>query len=226
MRKVKVYSTAFGLKAINSAATTWSELQDDLTTNNVTFNGMNAVENVGNTTLVLKEARLPEGEFVLMLTPQKTKSGSDYKLVRNAVVDIITKHGVPAKDHFNQGKNYTNKSTAELMGLIVLWNEKHSKSATPVVKVEGVATPVIKSLEVAPALKVEMSTPASEKLTAKKMSFVEALRLVLTYGKVNEYDELRFSILDALEELREEEVSSTEGLSEEELSWINKIKNM
>jgi len=36
MRKVKVYSTAFGLKAINSAATTWGELQDDLTTNNVT----------------------------------------------------------------------------------------------------------------------------------------------------------------------------------------------
>ncbi len=32
MRKVKVYSTAFGLKAINSAATTWGELQDDLTT--------------------------------------------------------------------------------------------------------------------------------------------------------------------------------------------------
>ena len=69
MRKVKVYSTAFGLKAINSAATTWGELQADLATNNVTFGSMNAVENVGNTTLVLKEAKLPEGEFVLMLTP-------------------------------------------------------------------------------------------------------------------------------------------------------------
>lgn len=212
MRKVKVYSTAFGLKAIDSAATTWSELQDDLMTNNVTFNGMNAVENVGNTTLVLNEARLPEGEFVLMLTPQKTKSGNDYKLVRNAVVEIITKYGVPAKEHFNQGKNYTNKSTAELMGLIVLWNEKHSKSATPVVKVEGIATP-----------KLELITSVS-KPVVEKMSFVEALRLVLTYGEVNEYDELRFSILDAIEELREE--VSSEGLSEEELSWINKIKNM
>jgi len=217
MRKVKVYSTAFGLKAINSAATTWSELQDDLTTNNVTFNGMNAVENVGNTTLVLKEAKLPEGEFVLMLTPQKTKSGSDYKLVRAKVVEIITKYGVPAKEHFNQGgRNYTNKSTAELLGLISLWNEKHSKSATSVVKVEGVVTP-----------KLEVITPASEEVTAKKMSFVEVLRLVLTYDEIelDDYETLRLDIQDAIDNIGEE-VSSTEGLSEEELSWINKIKNM
>lgn len=217
MRKVKVYSTAFGLKAINSAATTWGELQDDLTTNNVTFGSMNAVENVGNTTLVLKEARLPEGEFVLMLTPQKTKSGSDYKLVRNAVVEIITKHGVPAKEHFNQGgRNYTNKSTAELMGLIVLWNEKYSSKP---------ATPVTKSLEVAPAPKVEISTPASKPVAEKKMSFVEVLKLVLTYHEIADYEDLEVSILDTIEELGEK-VSSTEGLSEEELSWINKIKNM
>ena len=222
MRKVKVYSTAFGLKAINSAATTWSELQDDLTTNNVTFNGMNAVENVGNTTLVLKEAKLPEGEFVLMLTPQKTKSGSDYKLVRNAIVEIITKYGVPAKEHFNQGgRNYTNKSTAELMGLISLWNE--NTSATPVVKVEGVATPKLKVTSTTP--KVQTTTLASAKVTAKKMSFVEALRLVLTYDEVNQHDDLKVSILDTIDDIGEE-VSSTEGLSEEELSWINKIKNM
>jgi len=217
MRKVKVYSTAFGLKAINSAATTWGELQDDLTTNNVTFGSMNAVENVGNTTLVLKEARLPEGEFVLMLTPQKTKSGSDYKLVRNAVVEIITTYGVPAKEHFNQGgRNYTNKSTAELMGLIVLWNEKYSSKA---------ATPVTKSLEVAPAPKVEISTPASKPVAEKKMSFVEVLKLVLTYHEIADYEDLEVSILDTIDDIGEE-VSSTEGLSEEELSWINKIKNM
>lgn len=222
MRKVKVYSTAFGLKAINSAATTWGELQDDLTTNNVTFGSMNAVENVGNTTLVLKEAKLPEGEFVLMLTPQKTKSGSDYKLVRAKVVEIITKYGVPAKEHFNQGgRNYTNKSTAELLGLISLWNE--NTSATPVVKVEGVATP---KLEVnPPSPKVEETTPASEEVTAKKMSFVEVLKLVLTYHEIADYEDLEVSILDTIDDIGEE-VSSTEGLSEEELSWINKIKNM
>ncbi len=222
MRKVKVYSTAFGLKAINSAATTWGELQDDLTTNNVTFGSMNAVENVGNTTLVLKEARLPEGEFVLMLTPQKTKSGSDYKLVRNAVVEIITKHGVPAKEHFNQGgRNYTNKSTAELLGLITLWNEKHPKSATPVVKVEGVVTPKLEVTSTTP--KVEATT--STKVTAKKMSFVEVLRLVLTYDELSDYEDLASYVIDAIDDIGEE-VSSTEGLSEEELSWINKIKNM
>lgn len=221
MRKVKVYSTAFGLKAINSTATTWGELQDDLTTNNVTFSGMNAVENVNNSTLVLNEARLPEGEFVLMLTPQKTKSGSDYKIVRAKVVEIITTYGVPAKEHFNQGgRNYTNKSTAELLGLIALWNE--NTTATPVVKVEKVATPKLKVNSTTP--KVQTTTLASAKV-AEKMSFVQALRHVLSYNEINDYDDLKVSILDTLEELGEK-VSSTEDLSEEELSWINKIKNM
>jgi len=215
MRKVKVYSTAFGLKPINSSATTWGELQNDLDTHNITYSGMNAVENVGNTTLMLNEARLPEGEFVLMLTPQKTKSGSDYKTIRATVVEIITKYGVPAKEHFNQGKNYTNKSAAELLGLIALWNEKHPKSATPKLKVDS-TTP-----------KVQTTIFAEAK---KKMSFVEVLRLVLTYGEVNEYDELRFSILDALDSEENDGINETftshEDLSNEELSWINKIKNM
>jgi len=214
MRKVKVYSTAFGLKAINSAATTWGELQDDLSTNNVTFGNMNAVENVGNTTLVLKEAKLPDGEFVLMLTPQKTKSGSDYKIVRATVVEIITKYGVSAKEHFNRdGRNYTNRNTAELLGLIALWNEKHPKSATPDVKISGIVTP-----------KLEVSTPAP-KPVVEKMSFVEVLRLVLTYDEINEYEDLESYIQDAIDILRNDS-SSVEGLSEEEKSWINKIKNM
>jgi hypothetical protein len=214
MRKVKVYSTAFGLKAINSAATTWGELQADLSTNNVTFGNMNAVENVGNTTLVLKEAKLPEGEFVLMLTPQKTKSGSDYKIVRATVVEIITKYGVPAKEHFNRdGRNYTNRNTAELLGLIALWNEKHPKSATPVVKVSGIVTP-----------KLELNTPAP-KPVEKKMSFIEALRLVLTYDEIANYEDLESYIQDAIDILGNDS-SSVEGLSEEEKSWINKIKNM
>jgi hypothetical protein len=211
MRKVKVYSTAFGLKAINSAATTWGELQADLSTNNVTFGNMNAVENVGNTTLVLKEAKLPEGEFVLMLTPQKTKSGSDYKTVRATVVSIITTYGVPAKEHFNSGnKNYTNKSAAELMVLISSWNEQHTK---PTVKVSGIVTP-----------KLELSTPAPKPIV-EKMSFVEALKFVLTYDEINEYEDLESYIQDAIDILGDNS-SSVEGLSEEEKSWINKIKNM
>jgi len=196
MRKVKVYSTAFGLKPINSSATTWGELQNDLDTHNITYSGMNAVENVGNTTLMLNEARLPEGEFVLMLTPQKTKSGSDYKRIRATVVEIITKYGVPAKEHFNQGKNYTNKSAGELAALITLWNEKHGKSTQP--------APV----EVSP--KVET-----------KMSFVQALRHVLSYDEVSDYGSLESDILDVIEQLEYDGVNETltshEDLSNEEI---------
>ena len=202
MRKVKVYSTAFGLKAINSSATTWGELTNDLDANNITYSGMNAVENVNNSTLMLSEARLPEGEFVLMLTPQKTKSGSDYKVVRATVVEIITKYGVPAKEHFNQGKNYTNKSAGELAALITLWNEKNAKSTQPA--------------------SVEVTSPKVE-----TMSFVQALRHVLTYDEISDYEYLEVSILDTIEQLENNNISSNaEELSKEELSWINKMKNM
>lgn len=213
MRKVKVYSTAFGLKAINSTATTWGELQDDLTTNNVTFSGMNAVENVNNSTLVLNEARLPEGEFVLMLTPQKTKSGSDYKTMRAMVVDIITVYGVPAKEHFNQGKNYTNKSTAELSELITLWNDKHGH-------------PVLRATVSTPTPKIETNP-----VTERKMSFVQALRHVLTYDEISDYEDLEVSILDTIDseeynKVNDNSITNVEGLSDEEISWLNKVKDM
>lgn len=203
MRKVKVYSTAFGLKPINSSATTWGELQNDLDANNITYSGMNAVENVNNSTLMLSEARLPEGEFVLMLTPQKTKSGSDYKTIRATVVEIITKYGVPAKEHFNQGKNYTNKSAGELAALITLWNEKYGKRT--------------------------QSAPV-ESPKVETISFVQALRHVLTYDEISDYEDLESYILDALEREEYDGVNETltshEDLSNEELSWINKMKNM
>lgn len=207
MRKVKVYSTAFGLKPINSSATTWGELQNDLNANNITFSGMNAVENVNNSTLMLSEARLPEGEFVLMLTPQKTKSGSDYKTIRAAVVEIITKYGAPAKEHFNQGKNYTNKSAGELAALITLWNEKYDKRTQP-----------------AP---VEVEVKTSPKV--ETMSFVQALRHVLSYDEISDYEDLESYILDAIEREEYDGVNALTGhedLSNEELSWINKMKNM
>lgn len=209
MRKVKVYSTAFGLKAINSTATTWGELQAVLAENGVSYNGMNAVENVGNTTLVLNEARLPEGDFVLMLTPIKTKSGSDYKLVRAKVVEIITKYGIPAKEHFNQGgRNYTNKNTGELLGLITLWNENNNvKTVAPA------ATPV--------------ATPVT--FVAAKLSFTEALRAVLSYDEIEDYEDLESHILDVIDAVEYDGVNETsklEGLSDEENEWINKMKEM
>jgi hypothetical protein len=224
-RTVKIYSTSTGLKLIESSAKTWGELQSELSSNNISYSNMNAVENVNNSTLMLNEAKLPEGEFVLMLTPQKTKSGSDYKTIRAEVVDAINNHGELAKEHFNSGgRNYTNKTKVELAILLANWKSK-SESTTPVVKVEGVATPKLKVDSTTP--KVQATTLASAKVAEKKMSFVEALKLVLTYDEIelDDYETLKLDIQDAIDNIVEEPAEDEkQNLSNDELAWINSMK--
>ena len=76
MRKIKVFSTATGLKIVESSAVTWGELKEELSNADVSVSNVKAVENKTNTTLELDDAKLPESDFVLMLSPEKTKSGS------------------------------------------------------------------------------------------------------------------------------------------------------
>lgn len=123
MRKVKVYSTSTGLKVIDSEATTWGQLKDELEDNHdISLSNMSAVENKNNSSLVLSEAILPEGDFVLMLTPQKTKSGTrTYSEARATIKAAFENNKEAAIVHFNQDKNYTNKSTQELNDLLDSW---------------------------------------------------------------------------------------------------------
>lgn len=205
-RTVKIYSTSTGLKLIQSSAKTWGELQSELSSNNISYSNMNAVENVNNSTLMLSEAKLPEGEFVLMLTPQKTKSGSDYKTIRAEVVNAINEHGELAKEHFNSGgRNYTNKTKVELAILLENWKSKTTKTVNIIEQ---------KSVQ-----------PQSTDKKVNKMSFVEALRLVLTYDEVINYEDLEISILDTIDEETEKPAKDKkQNLSDDELSWINSMK--
>jgi hypothetical protein len=76
MRKVITYSTlGDNMKEVNSAATTWGELQVDLSRAGVRFEGLRAMTNPGQVTLESLQAELPQGEFQLFLMPQKVKSG-------------------------------------------------------------------------------------------------------------------------------------------------------
>ena len=120
MRKIKVFSTATGLKIVESSAVTWGELKEQLSNEDISVSNVKAVENKTNTTLELDDAKLPESDFVLMLSPEKTKSGG-YKEVRETIQTIISLNGETAKNHFNQGKNYTIKSYSELESLLSLW---------------------------------------------------------------------------------------------------------
>lgn len=122
MRKIKVFSTATGLKIVESSAVTWGELKEELSNADVSVSNVKAVENKTNTTLELDDARLPESDFVLMLSPEKTKSGG-YAEVRLTIQNIISEYGDSARNHFNQGKNYTIKPFSELESLLEEWYE-------------------------------------------------------------------------------------------------------
>ena len=76
-RVITLFSTKGGKKKIESAATTWGELQTEVSGAGYDLNNLQATENVNKTTLMHPEAVLPEGNFVLFLRPVKTKSGFD-----------------------------------------------------------------------------------------------------------------------------------------------------
>ena len=122
MRKVKVYSTVSGLRQFDSSATIWGELKYELQNEGYSFSNMTVTENKRNSTLMLDEAELPEEDFVLMLTPQKTKSGAmSYGEIRAQIKEAFMFYGTAAATHFNEGKNYTNKSKDELESLLNSW---------------------------------------------------------------------------------------------------------
>ena len=79
MRQVTIYSTKYGIKKIDSDATTWGELKNEIIeTGNYDLTNLTATENVNKTTLESTEAVLPEGDFVLFLRATKFKAGADY----------------------------------------------------------------------------------------------------------------------------------------------------
>lgn len=63
-------------KTINTSATTWAELQADLTSNQIQFSGMKAMVRETRVNLEASNAVLPTGSFTLFLTPGKIKSGN------------------------------------------------------------------------------------------------------------------------------------------------------
>jgi len=125
MRKIKIYSTATGIAVVESSATNWGQLKNELADKGYSVSNMTAVENKNNSNLELDEANLPDGEFVLMLAPKKTKSGGlSYSEIRLKIKQAFEDDKEAANEHFNVGKNYTNKSKDELEVLLSSWENE------------------------------------------------------------------------------------------------------
>ena len=121
--KVKVFSTQMGEKEVETGATTWGELQTDLKKSGISFSKMKAVIGENKLTLEADGAMLPAQGFTLFLMNKKTKAGADvstlsYKQLRKTISVILLKDGEAAKEYFNEGKNYTTKSTDILRDLL------------------------------------------------------------------------------------------------------------
>ena len=129
MRKIKIYSTATGIAVVDSNATNWGQLKNELNDKGYSISNMTAVENKNNSNLELDEAVLPDGEFVLMLAPKKTKSGGlSYSEIRLKIKQAFEDDKNAAHEHFNAGnKNYTNKSKDELEALLLSWENRYEE---------------------------------------------------------------------------------------------------
>jgi len=68
-------------KVVETAASTWEELQRDLSTAGVAYSGMKVLVGETQVTLESSQAQLPDGDFMLFMVPEKVKSGCDEDLV-------------------------------------------------------------------------------------------------------------------------------------------------
>ena len=96
MRNITIFSTRGSRRnTIQSDATTWGELQADLSDAEVEYSGFKAIVSSTQNTLESLEAQLPEGDFTLMLIPGKVKSGTDYAAMRyNDLRRLATQRGI------------------------------------------------------------------------------------------------------------------------------------
>lgn len=125
MRKVTAFSSGQNSRkfVVESKAETWGELMKDFDAAGVVYKNMSVVERATRNNLVVPDAILPKGDFLVYLLPEKTDSGLDvsiwaYKDLRGYIQAAISQSGDSAKAHFNEGKNYTMKSTLEMIALI------------------------------------------------------------------------------------------------------------
>jgi hypothetical protein len=117
-RNITLYNTRGGQpKVIESSATTWGDLRQEINEAGFDTSSLLATESVTRRDLNNTEAVLPEGEFTVFLRPRSTKSGAySYREARAEISDLIETYGEQAKEHFckSYDKNYTHMTTAEL----------------------------------------------------------------------------------------------------------------
>jgi hypothetical protein len=126
MRTIRLFTTRGKKASIQTNARTWGEIKAQVEREmDTSISSLIATETVNKTDLRADGAVLPEGDFTIIFRQKDTKAGADvstlsYRECRETIRNIIAQDP-SAKDFFNEGGNYTNKSTEDLRALISSW---------------------------------------------------------------------------------------------------------
>ena len=208
MKRVLIYSTSgrSGFE-FDTNATTWEELQKDLSQNQVPYSGMKAVLGESRLTLESPKAQVPQQNFTLFLMPKKTKSGDtydnmSYKECRAAIkVAIeIASNKDDAKEHFSvDGKNYTQTKTEDMKINLRKWFSKGSAKVTEEPAEKPVAEKVVESEVIESKVVKEEEVDKEEPRTTESLlkSVHTSMKMILRRPFV---DDLTEENIDSLEE--------------------------
>lgn len=192
-KKVIVFTTGVGKKEITTNALNWEDLKKDLEKNSVKYDGMKVMESINKTSLEHPEAAIPDGDFTLFLFPEKTKSGADgsnmkFAELRAFIAGELATNEEAAKAHFNEGKNYTNKSTDDLRALVSSYVVPAAGKGKKVVKAtaapavtkkaeapKGSVADVVNSVKKSTVRTVKQPAPAKAETGVVKLTDAESI---------------------------------------------------
>lgn len=102
---------------------TFGQLKQMFSANGVSYNIREniAIESIGNSTLELDTAILPDGDFKLGIFARKTKAGADRKLLYTRIKEFVYRDGKDkVNDYFKNatGRHYTTIPNDELETLV------------------------------------------------------------------------------------------------------------
>lgn len=222
-RKVTVYSTkGKQMKEIETDATVWSQLKQEVENEGYDINNLHATENINRTDLAHKDAKLPEGEFTLFLRPKKTKSGLDVKGMGFKELRAIIKEDDNAKEHVakvatKKGKSWTQLTTAELTTALTSYKasgktvaKKEVVKATPKKVSKKTSKKVVEKAE-----EVEKKVITDLEKAKQALVLIEEIQDNTTNDCIEDYCEDAKGEIEALIEKIEEQGPSEEADSKE-----------
>lgn len=130
-RIIKVIPTDGGrVIPISTSATTWEEFKSEIRNHNISTNNIIGVNGMTDVEYKLGTAKLPNEPFTIMLMAEKIDSGaSDYARLRAEVKSLVDMNDEAAA-FFNNGRNYTNRSTEDLRQKLHEWNSNHATAVS------------------------------------------------------------------------------------------------